>query len=191
METAPSLLSPRRTASPNRARRRVTAAAQVNMPDFSPMTSYGTALVLIAILALLARSRDAWTAWLAVTLSWLAWCGFIIVTRIYDPWWFGVFTDSAAAWILLRHPSTRIRSIIGSLFAVQILMHLAYGAQKTLFGVAGYDAYDLDLSLTGWMQLLIVGGWASGSAISRAMDIWRGLHPLGYRPGSSHLDGTQ
>lgn len=139
---------------------------------FTPMIEYGTGSALAGSLCFLAWKWDVTRAWLIVVGSWLAWCAFIIGSMAldmpnYDPWQFGIFETSVAGWLLLRRPYSRIRATIGAVFFLQAMMHIAFGAQET-FGDGGDTVlYRQFNDITGWIQLFLLGGWASGTGLWR------------------------
>lgn len=140
------------------------------------MLEYAIGVCLAGVLAYSLRSHDMSDGFLAVAASWLAWCLFIVATGIYEPWHFGILIDSCAAWWLLRHPSSRMKSVLASIFLVQIAMHIAYGGNILLRGSADWEAYYSQTQFTGWMQLLIVGVWGIGLLAGRALPIGSSLH---------------
>jgi hypothetical protein len=153
------------------------------MPDFSPMYSYGTAFAVVGTLAFLARDRDVLRATAIVLASWVSWCGAIMFTsgltalglveHHHYPWYAGIGIDAYAAWALSRDPSNRIRATISAIFCVQIAMHMAFGLVKLLHGSADGDLYAQNLSITGWVELLLLGGWSIGRAGGRLHRLWR------------------
>lgn len=141
------------------------------------MAEYAIGLVILAILAVLTGRREIVSSAMVVALSWTAWCGFILATEIYEPWHFGILLDSAAAWFLLRNPSSRMKALLGSIFTVQVSMHVAYACVLMVSGSADYDSYYNQLSVTSWLQLFIAGAWAGGSNIYRLMPVRRVVYP--------------
>lgn len=151
------------------------------------MVIYGYALCGMMILAFLSGRLEIILSALVVASSWFAWCMFIMATKIYEPWHFGIALDSAAAWFLLRTPSSRPKSILGAFFTLQIAMHVAYAAVLWWSGTADHEGYYRQLSLTSWGQLLIAGAWAGGSAARRVRFFRRVVSPLRHKAHNSNM----
>lgn len=137
------------------------------------MLEYALGILGVIGLVYFTRRQDMRDGVISILMSWLAWCWFIISTGIYEPWHAGIVFDSAAAWWLLRNPSTKLKSVLASLFCVQITMHVGYGVNIIATGSAYWEAYYRQTQITGWLQLLVLGGWAIGHLVGRAMPVWR------------------
>jgi hypothetical protein len=137
------------------------------------MLAYAIAIIAAGALTLTAKRLDVAFGWCAIFFSWAAWCCFIIVSGIYDPWYAGIIFDGATVVALQRHPSSQMKAVLSAIFLVQILEHITYGGVILFRGSADRAAYLAHLSYTGWAELLVLGGWAGGSTWRRFM---RGRH---------------
>lgn len=149
------------------------------------MVEYGLALGAALVLALLSERREiVWSAAIIIA-SWALWCLFILVTGDYEPWYWGILIDGLAimalTWRGFNPPPGRFRAVIAALFTTQIVYHVAYGFVALQFGNADWEAYYMQTQVTGWAQLLIVGGWGGGVAWRRIVDRGRRRHLLGNR----------
>lgn len=151
------------------------------------MIGYGLALSGVLLLALLSRKSEIMFAGLVVLASWLAWCGSIIVTGDYEPWYCGIVIDSLAMCALLKLPSCKGRAAVAALFGAQVAAHVAYGSVLWLAGTADWQAYSTHLDVTGWLQLIIIGGWGGGLVWRRFVHWGRRRNLLGYRTHSGDL----
>lgn len=151
------------------------------------MTEYGLALSCMILMAMLSRRREVILSAVVVMASWVAWCLFIVVTRDYEPWYWGIGVDAIAIAALLSAPSCRIRSIIAAIYTTQIAAHIAYGGVLMWTGAADWQSYYTQTQLTGWAQLLIVGGWGGGIFLRRIMSDRRGRHLQRHRAHSRDM----
>ena len=140
------------------------------------MTEYGLALGCMMILSALARRWEVMLSAIVVTATWAAWCLFILLSKDYEPWYWGIFIDAVAIGFLLRAPSCRIRAVIAALYTTQVGAHIAYGGVLMWTGAADWQSYYTQTQITGWAQLLIVGVWGGGIFLRRIMSDWRGRH---------------
>jgi len=140
------------------------------------MVEYGFALAGMLALALLAKRWEVMLSAMVVAGVWAAWCLFILATGVYEPWYWGIFIDATAIGLLLRAPSCRIRAVIAALYTTQVGAHVAYGGVLIWTGAADWQSYYTQTQITGWAQLLIVGGWGGGLVLRRIMSDRRGSH---------------
>lgn len=172
-----------------------------DVPDFSPMYPYGAAFAAIGAVVWIARERTLTHATLVLLASWLMWCGVIMFTsglttlgllpHHHYPWYAGIGIDAFAAWSLFRDPTNRIKATIAAIFCVQIAMHMAFGAVMMLRGSADGELYAQNLSITGWIELLLLGGWSIGRAGGRLYRLWRVVPPPRRASHSRHLGGQK
>lgn len=99
---------------------------------------------------------------IVLALNWLVNTAFVLATGVYDPWLFYLITDSISAWIVLYPPRGRVQSLIGGTYLAQIVMHAVYGISKFLHPDISAERYWQVLTILGFVQLLIIGGWAGG-----------------------------
>jgi hypothetical protein len=99
---------------------------------------------------------------IALALNWLVNTAFVLSTKIYDPWLFYIIIDSISAWIILYQPAGRIQSVIGWTLIAQVVMHSVYGISKFLHPDISATRYWQVLTIIGFVQLMILGGWAGG-----------------------------
>lgn len=145
------------------------------MLDLAPylIALLGTgALCLLTELALRPASlmRCLW----AVALVWCLGYMYGALTNDFSHWQFNVITDSAAAALILWHPARKMQAALGGTYAVQVSMHVAYGA-RALWGTPDPVAYYEMLTIVAYAQLLILGVWSVGIWGRAALDRWR--HP--------------
>lgn len=87
----------------------------------------------------------------------------------YTHWAFNILTDGLAAVLILRHPAGKMQAALGGTYAVQVAMHIAYGARE-LWGIPDPVAYYEMLTLVAYAQLAILGGWCVGTWGGRLLD---------------------
>lgn len=148
------------------------------------MLEYALGIAAAMLLAWLVRDRSVTDGVAATTLSWGAWCAFILLTGQYEPWYAGIVFDATAAWWLLRNPTNKMKSVLASIFCIQITMHVAYGLNMAFYGAADWQAYYIRTQVTGWLQLLILGAWAGGNLVMRYVPVRGLVRPSGAKEGS-------
>lgn len=131
------------------------------------MLEYALAIVVVAVICKMSSDKAMSEGLAAISAAWAAWSGYILLTNDYEPWAAGIIFDSAAAWWLLRRPSTKMKSVLASIFCIQITMHIAYGLNVLVYSSADWQSYYDRTSIAGWLQLLIVGGWGIAGIIMR------------------------
>lgn len=156
-----------------------------------PMIPYLIGTFIVLILTAAARERDVSEAYIVVTGSWLLWCTYIVLSWAigypdFEPWHAGIVIDAVAAYYLYRHPTNKIKATIAAIYCLQIIIHMAYGGIKISHTPDNGDVYAGYLSITGWFELLLLGGWSGGHA-------WRRLDPVrwlvrSYRRSAHHRD---
>ncbi len=173
-------------------------ARVADVPDFAPMLPYGIATAIIGTIVWLARERALTHAMAIVTASWMMWAGVIMMTSAlttlgylphhHYPWYAGIGIDAFAVWSLSRDPTNRIKATVSAVFCVQIAMHMAYGVRTLMYGSADGELYAINLKFTGWIELLLLGGWSVGSAGDRLLHRVRRVVPTPRRTSNSrHL----
>jgi len=150
-------------------------------------TAFACALAFVAVVAGLSRDRVAILGANILVGIWMLWSGFIMATGIYEPWHFGIVIDGLAAWLLLRAPSCRPRTVLAALYCVQIAMHIAYGI-VVLTAAPDYRAYYDRLKIIGWLQLFLVGGWSIGSLWLRLLRARHISAASFHRADRAHMD---
>lgn len=136
------------------------------------MMIYLTGLVLIAgSLALF--SRGAVERCASVLLAnWVAQYVYNDWAGTFTPWvWFTVI-DAVSAMVILWRPAGRWQAVLGGSYAAQIVCHFIYAND----GFAQHDYWQI-LTSIAWAQLMILGVWGHGGAISRFRLRWRADHP--------------
>lgn len=63
--------------------------------------------------------------------------------------------DALAGYIILRHPAAKWQSLIGATFVLQLGMHIGRLAANN----PDMNFYFVGLSVTAFLQLVLVGGW--------------------------------
>jgi hypothetical protein len=99
----------------------------------------------------------------------------------YAPWLWLIAIDAITAFVVLSHPASKAQAVIGSIYVLQIITHVAFGAAGTVEHVRLY--LDL-LAFGGVCQLLTLacggfngrgrkvaaargnGGGAAGAAVA-------------------------
>lgn len=145
------------------------------------MLEYGLALGVAMALAVWSGRREIAMSAIVIAGVWAAWCLFIMATGDYEPWYWGIIIDGAAIRVLLHSPSCRVRATLASLFVMQIAAHVAYGAVLISMGAADWQSYYIQTQLTGWAQLLVIGGWGGGVVLRRIVRDWRSGHARRYQ----------
>ena len=95
----------------------------------------------------------------AILGNWIANTAFVMVTGIYDPWYFFIATDAIAAGIVLYQPAQKVQAVIGWTYMAQIIIHVIYSISPE--NVAKY-AYWQTLTWVAFLQLVLLGGWIGG-----------------------------
>ena len=83
---------------------------------------------------------------LAVVAVWCAGYLYGAAAGDYTHWAFNILTDGLAAVLILRHPAGKMQAALGGTYAVQVAMHIAYGARE-LWGIPDPVAYYEMLTL--------------------------------------------
>jgi len=78
------------------------------------------------------------------------------VTSDSDPWWLFMVLDLISATVILFQPAGRIQAVIGATYLAQIMMHTGYALRGAS---ADPMIYWWSLTIVGFIQLLLVGGW--------------------------------
>lgn len=132
------------------------------MLDLGP---YLSSLIGVAALCAVAwvhtRSGALYRCLFAVVAVWVAGYLFGAATNDYTHWAVNIAIDGIAARFILRHPAGKMQAALGGTYAVQVAMHVAYGARET-WTVADPVAYYDMLTIVAYAQLAILGGWALG-----------------------------
>lgn len=150
---APALhrLHPLRTASPM-------------TPNAIVYTAYVTCLLALGF-----GLSGAWRRMLALDplertatvlmANWAFNTAYVLGTGIYDPWWWFIVTDAAAARLVIHQPAGKAQALIAALYMIQIAMHAVYFASDKALAAMQYWWVLIGLAI---VQLVILGGWASG-----------------------------
>ena len=159
------------------------------------LPAYAMGLLLTAVLCVLAwwKVRDGalLRSFAAVAVIWAAGAAYVSETRIYDPWPLSMALDIMAAMIILRHPAGLFQALLGVLFMLQIAMHIGYAAAKGNGSADIYLYYDA-LTYAGWVQLMVLSGWASGRLGKDRIDrAWRRVAPTSGRTHHQHSRGEK
>jgi hypothetical protein len=97
---------------------------------------------------------------LAIGLNWLANTAFVVLTGVYDPWWYFIATDAVCCAVVLYQPAKKIQAVIGWTYMAQILMHVVYAVSN--HAIAAWPYWQA-LTALAFLQLLLLGGWIGGS----------------------------
>lgn len=135
------------------------------------MISYLTGLVIIAgSLALFGRGAVERCASVLIA-NWVAQYVYNDLAGTFTPWVWFAFIDLLSGLVILWKPAGRWQAILGGTYAVQIVCHFVYAN-----GGFGQHDYWQILTAIAWAQLMILGVWGHGSAISRFRIRWRTEH---------------
>lgn len=93
--------------------------------------------------------------------NWTINTAFVLTFKIYDPWAWYIATDTLSAAIVLYRPAGKPQSMIGGLYMAQIVMHCVYGALEISRKAIAENSYWQVLTALAFVQLLVLGGWAS------------------------------
>lgn len=155
------------------------------MLDLGP---YLSALVGVTALCLLAWLHSRSGALLrclgAVLAVWVAGVAYSAFTGDFTHWAENIVIDGIAARMILRHPAGKMQAALGGTYAVQVAMHVAYGARET-WTIADPIAYYDMLTIVAYAQLAILGGWALGTWGQFVIDRLRR-----HRPAMDHREGV-
>lgn len=110
-------------------------------------------------------------------------------TGDFTHWAANIVIDGIAARMILRHPAGKMQAALGGTYAVQVAMHVAYGARE-MWTIADPVAYYDMLTIVAYAQLAILGGWALGTWGQFVTDRLRHHHTaLDHRKGASGMGG--
>lgn len=137
--------------------------------------AFAAAAAMVAALMLAHRSgspglvRTGWAmAGNLLTVWVLVWS-----TGNFTPWQWFIAVDFVTAMIILRNPSGRPQAYIGAIYALQIIVHVAFGfGGASVFGARQY--LDL-LAFGGGCQLLILATGAIHGRGRKVADLGSGF----------------
>lgn len=110
---------------------------------------------------------------LVLFFNWLVNTLFVLTTQVYDPWAFFLAVDALSAMVLLYQPAGRVQAVVGGLYMAQIMTHGIYGACKNFAAPSlSVDNYLQILDMLGFVQLILLGGWAGGHWVRVAYRAW-------------------
>lgn len=98
------------------------------------------------------RTTMAIVGWFAAANAWT------IPAGGGEPWALFFALDVIAAMVVLVMPAGKMQSLIGTTFLIKLAFDTAYGIAY-FKGVADPVKYWWALTLVGFVQLLLVGGW--------------------------------
>lgn len=101
-----------------------------------------------------------------VLATWMGWLAY----PSYSPWALFIATDTAAAFIILRHPAKIWQAFIGVCFVVQIALHAGYGFRYLENG------YDYEIAVQHWVYVQVLGyiklflllAWGGWNVVARS-----------------------
>ena len=115
--------------------------------------AYGVILALAVALSCRSGSPALRRTGIALGANWLLVMSAQIFTESYAPWQFFIVLDAVTAFVVLQHPASRAQAAIGSIYVLQIILHVAFGAGGPNHDVRFYLAV---LTFGGACQLLIL-----------------------------------
>lgn len=123
----------------------------------------------------------------AVIVVWCISYAYGALTGDFTHWEANMVIDGGTAAIILRHPAGKMQAALGGTYAVQVAMHLSYGARE-LWSVPDPVAYYEMLTLVAYAQLAILGGWSGAAWGHFALDFRGRLRAaMDYRKGHRRL----
>lgn len=155
------------------------------------MIPYMTALALVSLLCLATwaflRPSAVLRCLFAVLAVWCAGWAYGEYFNDFSHWQFNILTDGTAAVVILRRPAGKMQAALGGTYAVQVMMHVAYGARELWSKPDPVAYYDM-LTLVAYAQLAILGGWCIGLWGRAALDRWRDrAGALDHRQGPARM----
>lgn len=124
---------------------------------------YLAPLIVVCVTAMFGSAQMIRTG-AAIFANWALGTAFVLLTGIYDPWWWFLALDAATAFVIMYHPAGRPQSAIGVTFIAQIIIHAVYAVSQR--DIAAF-AYWQILTWIAFVQLLLLGGWIVGFWWSR------------------------
>lgn len=97
-----------------------------------------------------------------------------------------IAADTAALWVITRHPADKWQSVIGLTYVFQITTWIAYLASVEINGRADMNLVWWGLTIPALLQLVLVGGWIGGGRIARYLHRGRDNPPV----SASHSQGV-
>lgn len=115
-------------------------------------------LLCSLILLITGRGRNAamFRTILAIAFNSILANTYTLATGETSPWHVFMVLDVLAATIILVQPAGRIQAIIGWTYVAQLAMHTGYALNGAS---ADPVIYWWSLTVSGYVQLLLVGGW--------------------------------
>lgn len=112
-------------------------------------------LGVLVVIAITQADTSVSNKWLAgiLAVNFLAYVSGQLVTGLAAPWLWFLVADSACAFIVLHPPASRLAAIIGSIYVLQIIIHVAFAGAGS--GATSRLYLDL-LAAGGWCQLLVL-----------------------------------
>lgn len=112
-------------------------------------------LGVLVVIAMTQAGTSASNKCLAYILAgnFVAYIAAQLSTGVDAPWLMFLAIDSVCAFIVLHPPASRLAAIIGSIYVLQIIIHVAFAGA----GSGATTRLYLDLLATGgWCQLLVL-----------------------------------
>jgi hypothetical protein len=105
--------------------------------------------------------------------NWIANTAFCWVTGASDPWMLFIVTDYLSALALLLAGRTRAHYAIAASYALECVMHSAYGS----YGNSKQFYWDA-LYYVAWAQVVFVGAWSVHDWVGRGNRLGSGIPRL-------------
>lgn len=148
------------------------------------MLSFLAALLALLILALWKRQEAVGTA-VVLLINWALLTTLVWVIGERFPWPMFVTVDYLCGLAVFAMRTTRWQSAIIAIYAVQCICHAAFGYSS--HSRQAQDNYWWTLTLTGWAQLAVLGGWMI-AGLARGADRAGGSASPDFATASSHRD---
>lgn len=140
------------------------------MLDIISFLAFGAFGGAVALLGLGTGQRDAALSAGLVLLSWAAGTIYTVVTGDYEGWQMSIAVCGIVMLLLLKYPPNiwrhqrpdHWRVAMAVMFGLQIVLHSAFGAANVFGFHPDFACYANSITFTGWIELLIAGGWSCG-----------------------------
>lgn len=134
----------------------------LDMPSYALGLAMTVAFAAVTCLHIPATVKQLCRVAGVLLANWLAGMAFFALSNDYSAWYFNIFIDAAAAFVVLWKPVGKAQQYIGLFYFIQLAGHIAYGS-RILLGYPANAAYYYDaITIVAWLQLLAVWGWAGG-----------------------------
>lgn len=129
------------------------------------MLSFLAALLALLIFALWKRQEAAGTA-VVLLVNWALLSVVVWATGERFPWPMFTVVDYLSGLAIFALYTSKWQKAIIAIYAAQCVCHAAFGYSSQ--SRAAQDTYWWTLTLTGWAQLAVLGGWMVAGLVRRS-----------------------